>query len=188
MTRFLQIGVLVVGLAALPSCDKAGSLVSMVKDQAATPAKPAPAYSGALVSELSAAEYPGFSDKPGRVVIIDFHAHWCPPCKKLGPLLDEIARENQGLVLVGKVNVDQCRDIAQREGVQGTPDVRIFRDGKQVDQFVGLPPAEHIKALVAKHTQGLSLDPADPAAPAAAPRETITPASKDWLPPGMKRR
>jgi len=188
MNRFLQTGWVFLGLALLPSCDKTAGLVSLVKEKAAAPAAPAPAYSGALVSELSAAEYTGFSDKPGRVVVIDFHADWCPPCKKLGPILDEIARENQGLVLVGKVNVDQCREIAQREGVQGIPDVRIFRDGRQVDKFVGLPPADQVKALIAKHTQGLSLAAADPEAPAAAPQPAITPGHKDWLPPGMKRR
>ncbi len=191
MNPFPKAGFLLVALAALPSCDKAAGLISQAKSKVA-PAAPAPPHSGLLVSNLSAADFDSFPDKPGRVAIVDFTADWCGPCRQLSPILDEIARENNGLVLVGKVNVDQCGEIAQREGVRGIPDVRIYRDGQLVDKFVGLPPADRVRALVAKHTRGLSLaetgGEADTEAPSAEPRQAITPAHKDWLPPGMKRR
>jgi putative thioredoxin len=126
----------------------------------------------------------------GRVVIVDFHAEWCGPCRQLGPILEKIANEKQGLVLVGKVNVDHNKQLAADEGVRGIPDVRIYRDGKLVDKFVGLPSEGDVRQRIESQLKGLP-----PIAPAAAEstksktaEPVTTPMSKDWLPDGMKRR
>ena len=93
--------------------------------------------------------------QPGKVVVIDFYADWCGPCRKLGPILDQIASEHGGKILVGKVNVDQNRELASSEGVRGIPDVRIFRDGREVDRFVGLPGESEVRRRLEVHLKGL---------------------------------
>lgn len=178
----------IVALTGLPSCDKAQSLVQKLsKKSSAAAAKP---YTGSLVSEISEAEYSTLIKQPGRVVLIDFYADWCGPCRKLGPILEKIATEKDGLVLVGKVNVDKSRSLASSNGVQGIPDVRIYRDGKQVDRFVGLPGEADVRQRIEKQLKGLSLpaeESGDPTSPQPA-KAVIDPVTKDLLPPGVQRR
>ncbi|RYD57768.1 MAG: thioredoxin [Verrucomicrobiaceae bacterium] len=145
----------------------------------------------AAVQDLGSASYDSFITTPGRVMVVDFHAHWCGPCKMLGPVLEQVTGEFPGKVFLGKVNVDDARDIAQREGIRSIPDVRIFRDGKQVDQFVGVADAETIRALLRKHSEGIQvakLEKPSPAAPAGSGGPEVQPMKKDWLPPGMEKR
>jgi len=182
-------------LLAVPACDKAKSLLSKAKAAAPKPAASAAAGSSApsaAVQDIDSAGYDAFVATPGHLMVVDFHADWCGPCKMLGPVLEQVTGEFPGKVYLGKVNVDDARDIAKREGVSGIPDVRLFRDGKQVDQFVGAMDAEKIRALLRKHSDGLQvakLDAPDAAAPATPQAEpAIQPMKKDWLPPGIERR
>ncbi|WIM69086.1 thioredoxin [Corynebacterium breve] len=81
------------------------------------------------------------SDKP---VVVDFWAEWCGPCKKLTPLLDEIAGEMGDKVTIAKVNVDQERALGAMFQVMSIPTVLIFKNGEKVDEFVGLRPKAEI--------------------------------------------
>ena len=72
------------------------------------------------------------------VVLVDFYADWCGPCRKLKPTVHAIADEYSGKVGVLAVNVDKNKDLASHHGVSGIPDVRIFRAGEQAEQIVGL--------------------------------------------------
>lgn len=72
-----------------------------------------------------------------RAVVVDYYADWCPPCKSLKPVLDKLAGEYAGRVLFVGVNVDRHGPEAQAAGVEGIPDVRIYRNGKQIQQIVG---------------------------------------------------
>jgi thioredoxin len=187
--NFRVLILLPLGLLA-PSCDKAKALVDKAKESAAANVTPSdkPA-TGPLVRDLAAAEFESFIASPGRLMVVDFHADWCGPCKTLGPVLEQVAGEFPGKVFLGKINVDQAGDLPAKEGVRGIPDVRLYRDGKRVDQFVGAVDAARIRSLFEKHTAGIEVAAAGQAEAAAAKAEPpIQPMTKDWLPPGIERR
>jgi len=143
-----------------------------------------------------------------------FYADWCGSCRQLGPMLDDLVNESSGKVLLGRVNVDQNRELAGQHGARGVPDVRLYKNGKEVDRFMGVMPTNMIRAMVDKHLVDLSVpspappppveapiqkvakDPGAPVAPPdrasppppAQPKPLTTPMSKDWMPPGIKRR
>ncbi len=80
-------------------------------------------------------------------VLVDFWATWCPPCRMLSPVVDEIATEKAGLAKVAKVNVEENQELVRRFKVQGIPLLLFFKDGELKDQLVGAAPK---KALVSK--------------------------------------
>lgn len=87
------------------------------------------------------------SDKP---VVVDFWAEWCGPCKKLSPILEEVAEELDGQVTIAKVNVDEERNLGAMFQIMSIPNVLIFNHGKKVDEFVGLRSKDDIVAQVKK--------------------------------------
>ena len=82
------------------------------------------------------------SDLP---VLVDFFASWCPPCKMLGPIVEELAKELKGELKVGKLNIDESPAIAQKYGVMSVPTMILFKKGKEVKRIVGLRGKEEIK-------------------------------------------
>ncbi|MBQ8304738.1 MAG: thioredoxin [Blautia sp.] len=85
--------------------------------------------------------------KSDKTVLLDFWASWCGPCKMLSPVVDQIADENPD-VKVGKVNVDEEMDLARQFNVMSIPTLVVFKDGKQVNQSVGVQPKEAILNMV----------------------------------------
>lgn len=82
------------------------------------------------------------------LVLVDFWADWCAPCKMLAPIMNEIADEMKGKVKVGKLNVDISRQVASKFGVRSIPTVIIFRNGKEVKRLVGVKPkSAYLKEL-----------------------------------------
>ncbi len=71
-------------------------------------------------------------------VLVDFFGEWCPPCKLLAPIIEELAQELAGTVKVGKLNIDQNREIASQYNVMSVPTMILFEDGKEKKRMVGL--------------------------------------------------
>jgi thioredoxin 1 len=84
------------------------------------------------------------------VVLIDFWATWCKPCRTQAPVIEEIQKEMVSKIKVGKVDIDKCPDIADRYGIQSIPTMIIFKDGKPAEQFVGITAKEKIKEAINK--------------------------------------
>jgi len=86
-----------------------------------------------------------------RLVVVDFWADWCAPCKALMPILEKLAAEYDGQLLLAKVNADTEPDIAGQFGVRSLPTVILMRDGQPVDAFQGAQPETQVRAILAKH-------------------------------------
>lgn len=81
-------------------------------------------------------------------VLIDFWASWCGPCRMLAPIVDEVA-EKHPEVKIGKINVDEEEELAQQFNVMSIPTLMVFRNGKKIQESVGMVPKEQIEAMLA---------------------------------------
>lgn len=82
------------------------------------------------------------------LVVVDFWAVWCGPCRMVAPTIEELAKEYAGRVKVGKLNTDENSDIASKYKVMGIPTIMFFKDGQKVDQIVGAVPKQQIKSKI----------------------------------------
>ncbi len=82
------------------------------------------------------------------LVLVDFWAEWCGPCKMLGPTIEELAAQYKGRVKVGKVNVDENQALAQKYGIQGIPTLILFSDGAIKEQKVGVQSKDALQGLI----------------------------------------
>jgi len=86
-----------------------------------------------------------------KLVLVDFWAEWCGPCKMLTPTLEQLSTEYGDKIVVGKVNVDDNQQLASQYGIMSIPTIMIFKDGKIVEQFIGVQPKSVYEGSIKKY-------------------------------------
>lgn len=88
-----------------------------------------------------------------RPVLVDFWAAWCGPCRNLAPTVESVAEKFQGRARVFKLNVDHNQESPAKYAIRGIPTLILFKDGKEVERFVGIPPnaLDSISEMIEKH-------------------------------------
>ena len=85
------------------------------------------------------------------LVLVDFWASWCGPCMMLGPILEKVAEDYDKKIVVAKLNVEDNQEISSKFNIMSIPAVKLFKDGKVVDEFVGVKPESAIKDFIDKN-------------------------------------
>ncbi len=86
-----------------------------------------------------------------KLTVVDFFANWCGPCRKLGPILEEVSEELAEKVKFAKIDTDENLDAAKKYQVSGLPTLLVFKDGEVVERMVGLMPKSSIITNIEKH-------------------------------------
>ena len=84
-------------------------------------------------------------------VLVDFWAEWCGPCRMVSPILEEIAKENEGKIVIGKLNVDENPKVAQALGITSIPTMNVYKGGQLVKTIVGAKPKPALLAYLAAY-------------------------------------
>ncbi len=114
--------------------------------------KNAPAVADSeLIEHLTAQN---FTHKTKRgIVLVDFWADWCMPCKMMAPILNEVAEATEGSALIYKLNVDEQQQVAAQYGIRNIPTMILFKDGKEVERIIGVKSKEAVLASITKAQQ-----------------------------------
>ena len=100
-----------------------------------------------MVTELNEAQFNDFVKQSG-IVMVDCWAPWCGPCRRMGPIVEELALDLAGKVAVAKLNTDENQGVAMNFGINAIPTLLFFKDGVQQESLVGLRPKEDIIAYI----------------------------------------
>lgn len=103
------------------------------------------------VIELTDATFDEQVGAASTTIVVDFWAEWCKPCKMVAPILEEIANEQVGKVVIAKLNIDENPQIAMRYSVMSIPTLLVFKDGEPVDRIVGAKPKGALMSQIEPH-------------------------------------
>ena len=90
--------------------------------------------------------------KSNKMVLVDFWAPWCGPCRMIAPILEQLDQEVGDKAVIAKVNVDENPVSAIKHQIQGIPTLRLFADGREVSSFVGVQPLHKLKEAIIQYT------------------------------------
>ncbi len=111
--------------------------------------KNAPAVADSeLIEHLTAQNFANKTKK--GVVLVDFWADWCMPCKMMAPILNEVAEATDGTATIYKLNVDEQQQVAAQYGIRSIPTMILFKDGKEVERIIGVKSKEAVIASINK--------------------------------------
>ena len=85
------------------------------------------------------------------LLVVDFWASWCGPCRMVSPVIEQLAREHAGKVVFGKLNVDENPRIASAFGIQSIPTIAIFKNGRNIDGFIGVTSKSQMQTKILSH-------------------------------------
>jgi thioredoxin 1 len=177
---------------ALAGCEKTREAVTSKVDElleSKEEAEAAPTSAPVNTVRLTDRTYEEFVAQRGVLVVVAFSADWCGPCRQLGPVLDKVAGEFPGRVRLGRVDIDHWKETANFAGVRGIPDVRLFRDGRDVTRFTGSRSEKDVRKIIRENLPEETTPPtpadAPPTGEPAPP--AIRPMEKDWVPPGIRK-
>lgn len=100
---------------------------------------------------INTAQFKSEVENSKGVIVVDFFATWCGPCKMLAPVFESLGEEMKDQARFAKVDIDQSLELAQQFSITTVPTVMVFKDGKPVDSLVGFIPKDKLKALVTSH-------------------------------------
>ena len=103
------------------------------------------------ITDVADATFASEVEQGSGLVLVDFWAPWCGPCRAIAPILEQLASEHAGKVRITKLNVDDNPATMQRFNVRSIPSLLFFRDGRHVDTLVGLAPKTTLDERIRKH-------------------------------------
>ena len=99
-----------------------------------------------MAVEITDGNFESVVKNSDKVVLVDFWAEWCGPCRMVGPIVEELAKEYEGKAVIGKLNVDNNPNVSMEFGVRNIPTILFFKNGKVVDKQVGAVPKAQLAA------------------------------------------
>ena len=104
-----------------------------------------------MVKEINIGNFETEVLKADKITVVDFYADWCGPCRKLGPIMEEIEQELGEKVSFTKINTDDNIEAAKKYQVSGLPTLLVFKNGEPIERIVGLMPKSSIITNIEKH-------------------------------------
>jgi thioredoxin 1 len=107
--------------------------------------------SSELIKHVTDATFGSDVLKSEKLVLVDYWAEWCGPCKAIAPMLDEVSKDYDGRLQITKMNVDENREVPAKYGIRGIPTLMLFKDGELVATKVGALPKAQLTAFIDSH-------------------------------------